>query len=441
MKEEMARLLRESDGMSKEELMDLATVDKANIGIKKWALNDLIAEGVVIAVRSPPSMPGTLGDILWLEAAETPEVEEEAVPFAPTTGITPHQLRPAYVFLVKERRMKKKNVAKLFGVKRHTVRDAVKRFEETGGYSNRPGQGRPRTATDPEHLEQVVERLRINPRTTRTRTGIIGSSTRNLGRLFNISREAVRTMFKRDLHLKAYKDRERHKLTAIHRLQRILKGRSFRLRFGGGLHRLIVFTDECPFCIEQHHNVQNNRTWSLGPPSKDASAVKRTMKPSGLMVWGAIGYGFKSKLLIVRAGVKIDTEEYLPILRKFEKMAKERYGWTEEGGWAQQWTFQQDGAPSHRSRRTQQWLVDHFPDVILKGDWPAASPDINPIENIWGILKPKVNAVAHTSLRSLRVALNREWGNLPIEVINKTIDGWPDRVKRMISARGGRFES
>jgi hypothetical protein len=104
------------------------------------------------------------------------------------------------------------------------------------------------------------------------------------------------------------------------------------------------------------------------------------------------------------------------------------------------WTFQQDGAPAHKSNITQRWLQNHFPDVITRDQWPAASPDINPIELVWGILKPRVCAEAHPSVISLKAALLREWEKLTYEEINKCIDGWPGRLDQMIAAGGDRFE-
>jgi hypothetical protein len=78
--------------------------------------------------------------------------------------------------------------------------------------------------------------------------------------------------------------------------------------------------------------------------------------------------------------------------------------------------------------------------MIRRSQWPPSSPDINPIELIWGYLKPRVNAEAHESLESLEAALKREWLDLPMEVINNTIDGWMGRLDAMIAARGARFE-
>ncbi len=49
--------------------------------------------------------------------------------------------------------------------------------------------------------------------------------------------------------------------------------------------------------------------------------------------------------------------------------------------------FQQDLAPAHTAKSTKSWLNDHGVGVL---DWPANPPNLNPNENIWGIVKRKM---------------------------------------------------
>ncbi len=69
--------------------------------------------------------------------------------------------------------------------------------------------------------------------------------------------------------------------------------------------------------------------------------------------------------------------------------------------------FQQDLAPAHTAKSTKSWLNNHGVGVL---DCPANSPDLDPIENLWGIV---LCVPVWLSGRALRQMHNRLWVRFP----------------------------
>lgn len=90
----------------------------------------------------------------------------------------------------------------------------------------------------------------------------------------------------------------------------------------------------------------------------------------------------------------------------------------------------------HTARITRQFMDEVG---IQTMDWPALSPDLNPIEHLWDELKRKVRArnPAPTSIGELKTALEEEWERLPQELVKKLIRSMKNRLRSVIQARGG----
>ena len=76
-------------------------------------------------------------------------------------------------------------------------------------------------------------------------------------------------------------------------------------------------------------------------------------------------------------------------------------------------------------------------DTIL--DWPKYSPDLNPIENIWSLLKRNVRKRLPKNVDELQIFIHEEWEKLDFEIIRKTCESVEARIDKCISVHGKRI--
>ena len=72
--------------------------------------------------------------------------------------------------------------------------------------------------------------------------------------------------------------------------------------------------------------------------------------------------------------------------------------------------------------------------------WPARSPDLNPIENIWAIIDRKMSAYNITGVEHLKQCLHQEWLDISKGLCQKLISSMKSRVKACYKAKGGYFK-
>jgi transposase len=110
--------------------------------------------------------------------------------------------------------------------------------------------------------------------------------------------------------------------------------------------------------------------------------------------------------------------------------------------WRRSELFMQDNAGIHRSKAVAAFHREHHINCI---EWPAYSPDLNPIEHLWWVLKrrmyklyPQYNnfSQAQEEWDGFCEALKECWRGIPTKLIKRLIMSMPRRLAAVRKARG-----
>lgn len=154
---------------------------------------------------------------------------------------------------------------------------------------------------------------------------------------------------------------------------------------------------------------------------------KRNFGGGSLMLWAAFSMHGRTHLL--KCDGRMNSEKYVNMLET------ELITFTDDH-MDGDFVFQQDNASIHVSRQSRAWFEEKEIDLL---DWPACSPDLNPIENLWGILARRVyaNGRRYTSVNELYVAVCNAWREIPQAIVDNLVNSMQKRIFKVIK-RGGK---
>jgi hypothetical protein len=107
-------------------------------------------------------------------------------------------------------------------------------------------------------------------------------------------------------------------------------------------------------------------------------------------------------------------------------------GMNEKHGF-KKWTFMQDGASAHTKRSTMEFLRQRC--NVLE-DWPSGSPDLNPIENLWAIMKRRAGEVGATTIEELEDIVRDVWSAVNEQEL-ANLSGSMQRRLEAVAGEGG----
>lgn len=191
--------------------------------------------------------------------------------------------------------------------------------------------------------------------------------------------------------------------------------------------RNVVFSDEKKFNLD---GPDGNCFYYHDKRKPPLLHNKRHSGGGSVMLWAAIGPRGKTKIKFLDGTV--NAEKYQDVLKTHLIPDGGRIG-------GKGWIFMQDNASVHRAGTTQQFLTDNKIKVL---PWPPRSPDLNPIENVWGTLSQLVYADGKQfeTKEELKDAILRCWGEISGETIRNLYNSMPTRVEQVISSQGAIIE-
>ena len=312
-------------------------------------------------------------------------------------------------------------VAINLGISKGAVSRAWIKFRNTGTIDRKVGSGRPRKTTPAQdHFLQM--------NALRNRTVTAPALNRDLQNAtgVTVSNETVRKRL-HEAHLLARRPAVRVPVTVAHRRHRLTFAQN-HLVWGRADWDRVLFTDESKFNLD--FNDGRIRVWRRpGERFADCCVQEHDRYGGGsVMVWGGISLTSRVGLRVIGNGTLNGQRYRDEILDPYVLPYAQNYVGT--------FILMDDNARPHRNR-----LVDAYKTTngINGMEWPARSPDLNPIEHVWDMLQRAISnrLVKPQTVAELQRALLDEWANIPQLELQNLIMSMPHRCQAVVTARGG----
>lgn len=187
--------------------------------------------------------------------------------------------------------------------------------------------------------------------------------------------------------------------------------------------RRVMWTDESPYVLRFNGKT---KVWRMHNERYDPRCCKASVKHDAkIMVWGAFaahGVGMLHRIHgIMDRFVYLDLLENVMLPSADMLFGRENY------------IFQQDNDPKHTAIIVKEFITDEEIPTFV---WPAQSPDLNPIENLWSILDQRLKRRQVNSCEELFKVLQTEWKVLPVELLENLVASMPARCQSVIDSKG-----
>lgn len=303
-------------------------------------------------------------------------------------------------------------------IPRTTVCSIIQKYKKFNTVLRLPGSGR-RKSLDKDDVRIILSEIDKNPFTSSEKVKVsIEAKTEK-----KVSSRTVRNYI-RTTAFRSRVPRKRPYLSKKNINRRMELCREWS-SFEPDDWKKVIWSDETKinlFSSDGRDRVYRKEGEALNPKN-----CRPTVKHGGgsIMVWGCMSSKGVGKLEIIR-GI-MDKYAYKTIITKNLRSSAAIMGLDED------FIFQQDNDPKHTSDIMQDFFEKKDINVL---EWPAQSPDLNPIEHLWDHLKRELRKFHLTSLRELETKVVEIWNSIPAEVCSKLVNTMNDRINCVLRAKG-----
>lgn len=304
-------------------------------------------------------------------------------------------------------------------VARPTIESIIRKWKKTGVICNLPRSGR-RKCTTPRQDRLIVKHMDGNPRMSVPKL----RDNLKINYQVDVSNQTIRRRLKKA----GYNGRRPCKkpLLSKRNIHRRLEWAKAHVNWTVHQWKSVLWSDETKINLFGSDGI--TRIWRKSGDRLKKKNLLPTVKHGGgsIMVWGCFNHKGVGNLHVIE-GI-MTKEVYLDLLQTNLIASKKKLRLKND------FIFQQDGDPKHTAKIVDQWFVKQR---IKKLDWPAQSPDMNPIEHLWTVIKRKVQERSPKNKKELEQVLREEWELLDKKTLENLVESMPRRVAEVIKAKGG----
>lgn len=283
--------------------------------------------------------------------------------------------------------------------------------------ARKPGSGAPRK-TSPRTDKILAREVKQDPSIT-----AVGLKEKHPILLQNVSVRTIQHRLQKDLKLPARRAAKKPLLTEAMKKRRLDFCQKYKDWTSADWQK-VMFSDESTFRLVRGGSKIVRRPSSVSRYDPHYT-VKTVKHPDSVMVWGAFtGHKGSAGLYFLPKNMTMKATNYIQVLEDhmltFWSIHDAKF-------------FMHDGAPAHKSKAVKEFMVRNNIHVL---DWPGNSPDLNPIENAWHVMKTNLEKSRPSNIKNLTEELKKMWVHFDASYFSTLAASMPKRIQSVLKIKG-----